>query len=135
MKVKAVYIGQRISSKNRLAHFWLFGEKLMGWKKNVAPATVGETWTFEMKDERTITTERPERVGIEATPERVSQWVAEEAAQQQIDANRRADKTLAERRADFDVALEPLKRLLSSVHQYELRAALIQRITTELWRR
>lgn len=137
---EAVYIGRRITVKNHLAYFWYFAEDqerpMKGYKKQITPALIGEKWKFTYDDKDHIFTggeHRPVKVDFEET--NLKKWVAEEQAAIQQDAERRANKKLEARLTEFQRRITPLKELVDAVKTYDERAAVIARITTELWRR
>lgn len=141
-QVAAVYIGRRMTVKNKLAHFWMFDDepKPAGYAKQLAPAQIGEAWKFTRnKDEHILVSgeHKPIKLTMHVTrgPQPIDEWIATDAAHEQIAAERRMNAKLAKRKGQFEIALQPLKRLLDSLQYHDERAALINKIVSELWRR
>lgn len=140
----AVYIGRRITSKDKLGYFWHFegDQKPVGYlKRNIALAEIGERWVFAFKGQ-THTAElvhdmsvRPRKITSTVTPYELKEWVAKDAAHYQHDVDARALRKYKTRETEFDKALAPLVRLVDAVGGHEDRAALIAHITSQLWRR
>lgn len=137
-QVQAYYIGRRING-NKVVYAWLCDgeEKPRLYAKNVVTyAMVGERFVLTQNADKAILLKGP------AAPKSVTgarspmqkQWVAEDAAAQQRAADIRAEKKLKERRSEFESALEPLRLMVLSVKRHDDKAALIARITSELWR-
>lgn len=136
-KRTGVYIGRRLTSKNKIAHFWIFNDtdgKPGGYIKQIAPASIGEHWsfTFEGKSLYTRGEHGPKRTG-DLERDRAP-WVAEDQIAYQHDLDRKAEQKLKARRTEFDHALEHLRLLVLSVKGFDNRDALIRRIATELRR-
>jgi hypothetical protein len=138
---KAVYIGRRITTKNQLAHFWMFlnENKPKGYRRQIAPATIGEQWIFKTNEAGTLFVggaEKPTRTDVTSASKSIDEWSAADQASYQADLVRRFENKLANRKSQFDQAIEPLRRMCSSLNlSHGERAAFIQRVTTELWRR
>lgn len=140
--VLAFYIGRRVATGNKLAHFWQFyGEdKPRGFIKQLAPATIGEVWAVTVTDDNKHYVggpKGPKRAEVQKTHDRkqVHEWVALDAAAYADNQTRLAEKKLAKRRTEFDRALEPLRNLVVACPTHEQRAFLINAIVSELWRR
>lgn len=136
-KRKGVYVGRRLTTGNKLAHFWLFDDtdgKPGGYVKQIAPASIGEYWlfTFEGKSLYTRGEHGPKRTG-DIERDRAC-WVAEDQVAYQYNLDRKADNKLKARRTDFEAALEPLRLLVLAVRTLDEREALITRIASELRR-
>lgn len=139
-RINAVYIGRRLSSRNMLAHFWMFeGEtKSRGYRQQLIPALIGESWTFVEDGERRLlisTSRKPVKFETDDHQAFITQWVAEDIANEQLHIDHRARVRLARRETDFDKALAPMRRILEAARFHDERGAIIQRIVTELWRR
>jgi hypothetical protein len=138
--VVAVYIGRRITIKNKLAYFWQFDgeDKPRGYKKRLAHAVVGERWEFYADDAGAIRLagdKAPKRLDLIEDIEKIKEWAATDEACHQMEVTRRTDRKLAARRTHFDGAIEPLKEMVAKLRSHEERAAFIQRVQSELWRR
>lgn len=75
----------------------------------------------------------PKRVDAPESPDKAA-WLAEHLAAKQRDAERKAAAAMKARPDDFEKALRPLRDLVAATRDHSVRAALIARITTELWR-
>lgn len=133
----ATYIGRRITTKQKLAHFWHVEgeEKSRGYFKQIAPATIGEIWrlSFDEKGAMYVSgTHKPQNT--ETFSANREQYVGEDAAAYQLHVELKADKILKNRETDFERALAPLRRLVTAVRTYDDRSALIRRIASELGR-
>lgn len=134
------YIGLRETVKHTLAHFWEFEDgKTPGWKKPlVVGAHPGERYEFTFDADNHVFTKgehKPKFLGKIDDEEKIRKWVAEDRAAYQRDLERRTERKMKERQTDFQKALAPMKLLLATVKSHDDRAALINAITTELWRR
>jgi hypothetical protein len=140
LETTAVYIGRRITTKNQLAHFWIFHNEntSRGYRKQIAPASIGEQWIFKTNEAGTVLiapTEKPTRTDVTSASKSIDEWTAADQASYQLDIVRRFESKLANRKDQFDQAIEPLRRMCSSRKlTHNERAAFIQRVTTELWR-
>src|SRR6185312_16590334 len=110
-----IYIGRRLTTKHKLAYFWLFGSDQRGYKKQIAPAVIGEAWNISFgtsEGENLIYLQgvnAPVRLtGQDAKPSEVTLWGAEDvAANEQYHSERELEK-LKKRKQPFDKAMEPL---------------------------
>lgn len=135
--VPMTYVGRRLSTENRLCYAYsVEGEpKLTLWSKPLFPGLIGEKWTIE-KDERgsvypksAINTKEP------VDREKANAWEAEDIRCLQEDVQTKFNKKLAKRATEFEKALLPIRTMLASLKYHEDKAAFIQRVTAELWRR
>lgn len=138
--IRARFVGRRLSTKNRLAFFWKFDDGIRGYAKRQAPAAIGEQWEFPVDEQGRLITRRdckPKLCEYEDNPpeEDVASWNAADVAAYQEDITRKAHDRLARRETDFDKALIPIRRILNGARHHDERAAIINRITAELWRR
>jgi hypothetical protein len=136
----AVYIGRRMTVKNKLAFFWLFDgeDKPRGYKKRLAHSAIGERWQFQADDTGAIRLggdKAPTQLNVIDDVQKINEWTATDEANQQLEIARRVDRKLAARKTHFDEALEPVKAMLKELRTHDDRAAFIQRVTSELWRR
>lgn len=134
----ATYIGRRTTTKNTLAQFWIVDDKELGWKKGpVTYAQVGDMYEFSYDKDGRIVMQgacKPKKIGYEADREKVAGWVALDVAHFQHDVDRRAERRLKEMKTDFDKAMQPLQRMVSSIRHHDDRAAFIARVTATLWK-
>lgn len=135
--VNATYVGRRITTDNKLAHFWhVEGEaKPAGYMKQVAPAAVGEIWRLSFNDKDNIYVGgdyKPQNTEMFCDPDTRARYVGEDAAAYQRHVDMKADRALKNRETEFERAMEPLRRLIRAVRSYDDRHALIRRITSEL---
>lgn len=138
----AIYIGRRMNTKNKLSYFWQFDNETSpgGFRKQLVPAQIGEAWKFTRTKEGNILISgelRPVKLEMHVTrgPQPIDQWIASDAVHVQLDAEHRMNAKLAKRKGQFEIALQPLKRLLDALQYHDERAALINKIVSELWRR
>lgn len=141
-KVVGTYAGVRITSDNKLGFFWSFPdrESIVGYVKNPAPASIGESWEFtRSKDGQSImygTGLDPTRRGFEtANEEHREKWEAESVAAEGMMAHKRMNKKLAERDSYFESAMRPLKALMDRLQYTEDRGAFVMKVVGELMRR
>jgi hypothetical protein len=103
--------------------------------KQIAPAVIGETWAISRGEKGPFTggEHGPKRQGM-VEKARILEYQALDLAAYQTMQEIKAERVLKNRRSYFDEALAPLHALVSSVRGHDERAAVIQRITSELWR-
>lgn len=138
-EVYATYIGRRMTVSGKLAYFWLFDgeDKARGYKKQLIFAQPGEVILFKLADSGEVYVSGkdhgPKRTT--KTTEHKTLYVAEDQANYQMWMEAKADRRMKEEETDFDRALKPLRNLIAQCRFHDDKAALINRITSELWRR
>lgn len=134
--VCVTYVGRRLTTKNKLAHFWLAsGEQApRGYLKQFAPARIGEQWnvTFDDDGRLFIAGEHKPVQCAGVTRKYDPAWITADQVAYQHDLDRKADAKLKARRSDFDDAIEPLRNLVLAVNSWSERQALVARISSEL---
>lgn len=138
--MRMTYVGMRITTANKLSYFWLEEgqEKPKGYRKQIAPAVIGEIWQFTMHPSGGITIsgpDKPKQLRLTDSEHQVTQWIAESEACEQHAVGLKTDKILKARKSEFDKAIAPLKRMLDTLSYHNDKAAFIARVTSELWRR
>lgn len=139
-RVRLTYVGRRLTSKQRVAHFFQLedGSKI-GFKKMPIPALIGERismvqvddgkWAFSGK-------EGPKRLDEpRADLDEIAEWTAIDRATAQLQEERKVERKLKARKTHFDEVLEPVKAMVRATRTHSERAALINAITAELWKR
>ena len=138
-KVTAVYIGRRITTKDKLAYFWDFTGDVnpRGYKKQLAPAVIGESWEFTQNEKGDIlinVDNCPVQLSHLSIPkDKVAEWEALSQSSCAHDAYRRMKLKLAKRRSQFDGLMQPLREMANTLSGNQERAAFIQRVVAELW--
>lgn len=135
-----IYIGRRMTSKKRLAYFWMFdgSDDAGGYAKQLAPARVGEAWQFTFTADGKMyvaSDKRPQKVPLpKRIPRRkLDEYIAQDQIAEQQSLEQSAHKKFAARRSEFEIMCEPLKHLLHATPRHDQRAALINRIIAELY--
>jgi hypothetical protein len=112
--------------------------------KQLVPAQIGERFTFQFTATDSVVTRGehgPKRIGHgldfdgRLDRKQVDEWIVKDEAAAQMKAEDKARREMKNRATEFERALEPLRRILSASRSHSDRAALISRITTELWRK
>jgi len=138
--VAAIYIGRRITVDHKIAFFWQFDgeDKPRGYTKKLTSALIGERWEFQADSNGSLHTgvgKTPKQLDVIGDADKIKEWTATDAANEQWEIGRRMERKLAARKTQFDEALRPLKEMLDKLHNHDDRAAFIQRVQSELWRR
>lgn len=139
-KREAVYIGRRITVNGKLLHFWRIGddEKAVCWKKQPAPAVIGEAWSFSFSSDNSVFTsgkDAPQRVGNMSPKKSITEWAALDIAHAESNSQKLAGARLAKRESEFDRCITPLVEMMDSLTMNEDRAFFVNRVVMELWRR
>jgi hypothetical protein len=134
----AAYCGRRFTTKNKLAHSWLIdGAELLYAKQLVSWAQIGEQFTVTTnEDGSSVFTggdRKPQLLPEQLHPDRV-RWIAEDARAERELSEHRLKRKLDARPTELERALAPIRALLREKMPHRDRAALIQHITSELWR-
>lgn len=137
--IAGTYIGRRQLEKGGLGHLWKFGDeqKPRVYKTSIAPAAIGEVWQFTETEAGIITagTDRPKQCAAFANSESIKEWNALDVAHYQEHKYAQTMKKLAKRQTAFDAVISPLKAMANSLPSHSERAAFIQHVVSELWRR
>lgn len=138
MKVYATYIGKRLTTKKKLAHFWDFaGETgIRGYKKQIVPATIGESWEFERDEKGQLTLDGAKQathMGIDSAKR--EEWTAQEVINVGRYDTMRAETKLANRKNELEIRLAPLQRMVDTIPSYMDRCVFIDMVARELGRR
>jgi hypothetical protein len=138
--IAAIYIGRRVATNNKLSYFWQFDgeESPRGYTKRPVHSLIGERWEFQQADDGSVWfsgKNAPKRMGLIDDIEKIKEWTAMDEANYQMDVTQRQDRKLAARKTHFDAAIRPLKEMADKLRSNEERAAFIQRVQSELWRR
>lgn len=136
----AFYMGQRQLQKGGLGHLWNFGGTERIYSKQIAPAALGEEWSFRVtvEGERVAVTtsgkDGPKQTGRWAAPELKRKWIAEDAAHVQTDREERANKALRKRETEIERVCRPLRELYASLRVHAEREAFLRAVTMEIRR-
>lgn len=134
-----VYVGRRTTTDGKLAYFWqMDGEdKPGGWLKQVVPAQIGESFRFSYDGNSVYTSgeHRPAKLEACTDFDKVAEWIVLDEAAYQRDLERKAVRMMKSRESEFELAMQPLRRILSRVSSHADRSALAARIATELMRK
>lgn len=149
MRIAGAYIGQRMTTKNKLAHFYRFDDgSEKGYKKRLTYAPIGTRLTVCFDAEGRVFTAGDHapallyKVGGPEIPSNlatapqadVERWVIEDnnaksvARAQKMEGKLKSVPTMIEERA------APLVDLVRACRTFDEKAALIRTITDELWR-
>lgn len=138
---KAVYIGRRITQANKLAYCWHVDgeERPRGWKRQLAPATIGESWIITLADEGGVYTQgqyKPlQASGADAPVDKVPEWQAADIAHAQDFAERKAMRKLATRKSEFEQAMQPLLAMYDTLRTHDERHAFMAAVQKKfIWR-
>lgn len=141
------YIGQRMTVKNRLAHFYQFdGDNAQkGFRKRLSYCPIGARLSVAFdKDGRAISggDHGPAilyNVGstdfATASKEDVERWVIEDAAATSAYRHTRMEAKLKTLPTYIEEHAAPLVELVRATRNFDEKAALIRAITDELWRK
>lgn len=137
---EAVYCGRRLTAAGRLAYFWKkdFEDSTMGYRKQLAPALIGERWKFSALASGAVITSgphRPVKIGSQTKNSETARWAALDAAHSNEYDAEKLSRKLEKRKTEFEEALEPLRRMLHSLPTHTERGCFIQRVVIELWRK
>ena len=134
----AVFIGRRITTANKLAYFWHFvgEERPRGWQHQLAPATIGECWSFTLTNEGGVFTSgehKPAQLPArDASVSSITEWQATDIAHTQRLAQEKATRKLAARKTEFDRALEPLLSMYQTLRTRDDRHAFLSAVEKKL---
>jgi hypothetical protein len=136
----AHYAGQRQLQGGGIGHFWVFTDKERVYTKQIAPASVGEEWSFHVEqtgENLSVTTagkDAPKQTGVWAEGELKKAWAALDAAHVQIFREERAYKALAKRESEIERACRPLRELFATLRSRADQEALLRAVAVEIRR-
>lgn len=135
--ITATYVGRRTTVENRLCYAYKVGDEaaLSLYTKPLFPALIGEKWTIEKDEKGSVFLKTAKRIQEPIDRETANEWEAEDVAHLQRDVERKFAAKLKNRETEFAKALTPIKTMCNGLKYHEDRAAFIQRVVSELWRR
>jgi hypothetical protein len=132
-----VYMGRRLLKKGGLGHLWKHDGAERIYKKQIAPASIGETWRVTLTADGSVRMAgegKPLQTAKHADSTLCQEWEAASAAHAQADAEERANKKLANRPSKFDRSVEPLKLMYLSLRTHHDREAFLRAVASEVRR-
>lgn len=136
----ATYIGRRLNTKGKLSHFWFLeggsAANAGGYKINLAPSKIGEVWELTVNEAGSVFKAPPPRQhGWHSDAEDIRSWAARDTAHVNEFTFKRVETKLKARESQFKEALRPLRALMYSLNVHDERAAFVNAVCAELWRR
>ena len=133
----ATYTGQRLTTSNTLAHFWLFegDDKAVGFKRLFVPAVIGQTWKFTLVDakDHTYHTAGEHRPRLDSGMDaRALSWTATQEAHRGEHANAKALAKLKRAGGELDELLAPVRKFIQATPDFDTRQSLIRHIQNRL---
>jgi hypothetical protein len=137
--VQATYQGLRLLNGGGIGHVWAFPDGNKIYKKNLAPASIGEVWDFHVSLEAPFVVYqgadlKPKQTPARASATDVDAWEAQAAAHEQHHREEKADKALARRATKFERYCEPLATMHAGLRTLDDREAFIRAVTRAIRR-
>ena len=137
----AIYVGRRITTKDKICFFWRWNDEkeIRGFDKQIAPASIGELWTFTHSGDGTkfyvAGDDEPKRTcEADESDKLTQQWIGEDQLARRQMQNKRARKKLAARKDAFERRIAPLREIVRNLPTHADRSAFIEHVSKELWK-